>query len=286
MRNFDMGEAWLIMIAMLKEHGVAVTLVMLATTVPFFALFYWLFSDFYLAAFENMNGDSQAMAGLMEGQSSLLGIVNIISWIASWTGCFIAWRLVLARGQDTTGGIIAYGFGAALMTTLAVITIYILFFIAMLFVGMVVALLAIGFASGGGVATAGTGPGLGPIFVLIYTGLLALMLFLLARFGTTGPLMAAKRSYNSFQALIDSWKLTKGNSLMLMLYLFIIGIAVALFMFALLVLAYFLTKISVALTLIVAVILYFSLIPLYLLVPAGIYRALADDSPAEAAASN
>jgi len=75
----------------------------------------------------------------------------------------------------------------------------------------------------------GMGSGAGSVlFVLllfILYGLLAL--FLVARLGLCGPIMAAHKSYNPFFGFAESWKMTRGSTGMLMLYIFIVNLVLA-----------------------------------------------------------
>ena len=131
-----------------------------------------------------------------------------------------------------------------------------------------------GIAILGAASADSSGVGFGLAALLFYVGLLILMLFLFARLGTTGPIMAAKRSFNPFTAIIESWKMTQNNSLMLMLYIFLftIGFFVAYFILAFV--AGLLALASTALAILVGVAAFLPLTMIYALLPAGIYQTL------------
>lgn len=277
MRKFDMGEAWAINLAMLKEHGIAVGLVLIVSYVVMGAIFLLLFADLSATMFNPTQADPEAMASMIAGQTGRLGFLGLILFLISLAGYFISWRIVLARGQDTIGGAIGYGLLATFPALFAFIVLYVAFIVLFLIVGLVVAGIFGVTLMGADSTSAGAGMFVGVI--LFYFGLLGLMLFLFARLGTTGAIMAASRSYNPFRALIDSWRLTRNNSLILMLYLFLISVAFFVIYFILALVAGLFSSISVALGIIIGLVVMVPLMIFYVLVPASIYGALIETDP-------
>jgi hypothetical protein len=275
-----MGEAWSINLAMFKDHGLAVGAVLLVSYVVIAALFFLLFADMSAMMFDSAQADPEAISAMMAGRTGLFGFIGLITFLLSIAAYLIAWRIVLSRGQDTIGGAIGYGLLAAFPALFAIIILYVAFIILFLIFGMIMA--AVFGVALMGADSPGVGAGIGLAMVLFYIGLLVFVLFLFARLGTTGTFMAAERSYNPFRAMIESWKLTKNNSLMLMLYLFLISIAFFVIYFILTLVAGLLSNLSIALGVIVGAAVVLPLMVFYILVPASIYGTLIDNDPAVA----
>jgi hypothetical protein len=272
-----MGEAWAINMSMLKEHGIAVGLVLIVTYALVGALFFLLFADVPDMMFNPAQADPEAMATMVAGRAGLLILVGLITTLISIAGYFISWRIALAGGQDTIGGAIGYGLLAAFPALFAFIVLYIAFIILF----FIVSLVAMGIfgVTVMGADSAGEGAGVLVGIILFYVGLLGLIAFLFARLGTTGVIMTVERSYNPFRALVDSWRLTRHNSLKLMVYLFLISIAFLVIYFIMVLVAGLFSSLSIALGIIIAVSIMLPLTVFYVLVPAGIYGALVETDP-------
>jgi len=274
MRKFDMGQAWAINVAMLKDHGIVVGVVLLASYALMGLLFYLLFADMSALMFDPMQADPAAMSAMMAGRVGQLVFIGLITSVISIAGYFIVWRIALSRGQESIGGAIGYGLLAAVPAVFAIVVLYIAFVIALLIVGMILGLIFGVAMMGTDSPGVGTGVGIGIGMILFYIGLLFFVLFLGARLGTTGPIMAAERSFNPFRALLESWKLTRNNSLMLMLYLFLISVAFFVIYVVLALVIGLFSNLSIILGIIVGIIVMVPLMVFYVLVPASIYGAL------------
>lgn len=273
MQNFDMAKAWTINMNMVKEHGIIVGLVLFASYAIMGLLFFSLFGGMYASMLNPTQADTEAMAMLMSGQMGLFSVVSLGIFILSIAGYFISWRIVLSGDTESIGGAIAYGIVATFPALLALVVLYIAFLIVF---GIIFAVF--GFALFGAIGTdsAGAGAGAVGIMILFYIGLLGVMLFLFARLGTTGPIMAASRSYNPFGAMVESWKITRNSSILLMLYLFLITVAFFVAYTLLALVAGLLSSLSVIVAIVLGLVVIIPMMIFYLLVPAAIYSSLVD----------
>ncbi|SIN84708.1 hypothetical protein SAMN02745824_2018 [Parasphingorhabdus marina DSM 22363] len=273
MQKFDMAKAWTININMVKDHGIVVGLILFATYLIMALLFFSLFGGVSTSLFNPTEADPEAMAAMMAGRFGFLGLVSLGVFLLSIAGYFISWRVVLSGKDETIGGAFVYGLVASMPAFIAIIVLYIAFTIVF---GIVFAIFGVALFGAVGADSNSAGAGAVGLMVLLYIGLLGTMLFLFARLGTTGPIMAANRSYNPFGAMMESWKITKNNSLMLMLYLFLISVAFFVVYMIIALVAGLLINLSVAIGIILGVVAIVPLMIFYLLVPAAIYSSLLD----------
>jgi len=275
MQKFNMMAAWNSTLHLFKENWVKIGIVQLIAFSVSIGSFFLLFGSMSGALMDPTQADPGLLAAEMAGKMGIFILVMLLVMIFSLTGYFISWRIALAQPEESLGGAIAYGFIATFPAIFAAIVAYIGFTIVMTILIVIVALpfgLAIGDTLNFDSPAASAGAILGVIF--FYIGLLASMLFLFARLGTTGAIMAANRSYNPFSAMIESWRMTKGNSLMLMLYLFIISIVFFVVYILLALVGGLFAAISMVLGGIVGGVFFVALLIIYALIPAGIYDSL------------
>lgn len=234
--------------AVLRPNWVLYAAVTLVTLIFTSGLTYFLTPEAFGAALNPLNANRNI--GWMAGQSAVESIVSTITSIVGLIPSLFIWRHALARGADTSNSLV-YAAVAAIP--------YLIGFILLMIP------LAIG------------------LLLLIVPGL-----YLYARVGLFGTVMAADESYNMFNAIGKSWEITRDNGFRIVLYY--IFLAVIYFLVAMLAVAvvgfgFFgsgasLSDLGVG-TLIFAVVIG---LPLYVLIsliasviPVGIYRTLVQD---------
>ncbi|MEO1046209.1 MAG: hypothetical protein AAFX04_12280 [Pseudomonadota bacterium] len=234
MQSFSPSEAWAETVRLTKEHWLALAGLMLLL----FAILGIIGSVFFAGAFATLfdlsaMSDPARFEEMMAASSGAVVLGNILFnavFVAITMACF---RYAATDGAAGFGDALKFGVVSAVPVLLAMLVIgivlVILFFIAALILGV------IGFA--GIMASDGGGGGgalaLGVLTIfLIYPAFIGLGLFMLARFGMAGPLMAAAGSYNPFSAIGAAWSLSRGHTWRLMAYYFVgyLGILVLMFL--------------------------------------------------------
>jgi hypothetical protein len=228
MGNFTIGEAWSQAMAFLTEN-LQMLVVVVGGGVLIAAILQYLVVGgdqmAQLAALQAAftSGDfsqlAQANAAAGAGVGALAGLIGIAVSIIQSGAEFAGARLGLSRGQDDVGSAIGYGLVAALLTLL-------LFAAAIIGVSLIIALPIVVLGMSAGFAGSG-GPGGGMIaaFALLALALFVVMIWILVRLSVMQPAMAAVRSTNPIYGVTESWRLTRGNALMIFIYLFLLGIA-------------------------------------------------------------
>lgn len=224
MNSFSIGDAWSHAVAFLRENlqMLAVLIgggVLLSVAVQFLA-------TGQVDGFSQLNAlrdaiSSGDMSKLAEAQAAsqagfLGSLIGIVGSIAQSATQFAALRMGLARGEDQLGSALSYGIGASI--------IMMLFFI-LVGLGLVIAIaLPIGLIFGVGAAAGGTAGGMGIIGGILALAFVGLILWLVARFSVFQPAMAARRSINPIEGMKESWRLTNGHALMILVYFLLLTI--------------------------------------------------------------
>ena len=253
----------------------------------------------------------------MDGLTML--VVMFVTYVLQMGSFFASWRLGLGEGESLAGAM-GYGLVTGLMVIVgfalvgllgllvvqaAAIAGVILLLIAMLplfamfytalagavAVGMLLFtlfMLALGSAASSEFSLAG-GAGLAIPILFAATGLL---LWLAARFSCVTPVMADRRTLNLLEGIAESWRLTSSGQWRIMVYLGLLGVVLLVG----LVIVSGIVGVGMASTMqvesgvpqmglgiaIAGLIIGIPFAYLAVLVPAGIYRALADEtSPAQ-----
>lgn len=269
MNKFDMSAAASRCFAMFKQHGLKIILAQILIFAAITGFFLIVLVDVVSLFSVTMLKEPEMLIDELGGTIGNVVIAIIVAFVLMIAGYFIGWRIALSRGQDSFFGATTYGIIAAFPALFALIAIYIALFVTVLLVGLI-------FGKIGGadliLASAETGGGI--TMVIFSIGIFGLAIFLSARLGIAGPIMAAKRSYNPFNALAESWRMTKNNSLMIMLFLVVVFIGVSLVQFGLGLIVGVTTSASPAVGLgVFAVVPLISLLAA-ILVPAAIYDSL------------
>lgn len=226
MNNFSIGEAWSQAMAFLTEN-----LQMLAVIVGGGALIaaviqYLVVGGDQMAQFAAMqsalsSGDFSQLAAANAGAAGFgagAGLVAIIASVVQSGAEFAGTRIGLTRGQEDIGSAISYGLVAALLTLL-------LFFGIGIVAVLVIAIPAVLLGVGAGLAGAAPGGGTVAVILLFSLALFVVIIWVAVRLSVMQPAMAAARSTNPIYGITESWRLTRGNGLMIFLYLLLLGIA-------------------------------------------------------------
>ncbi len=273
MEKFAIARAWRDTVQLTRQRGLAVlgvfVLVGVIAAVIGFAVLASLFGSFAQFA----AGASSQTASALASNIGLFGLAYAVFGLLYIGAYMAAWRVALSPPGTGFGDGLIYGIKACVPVLLAGL----LFSVAAAAVFLIL-MLPFGFATTG--LFAGFNNGAGPPasmflaafgFVILF---LVLFLFVYARLGIAGPLMAARRMINPFRGLAESWRLTRGHSLRLMGYIFLFNLA----FFA----AYLMIGTIVGLMGVISpTLVYIVMIPVYLLafvvqitMPAGIYTTL------------
>lgn len=217
----------------------------------------------------------------------LYGLIAAAGVVAIFMGLVVVGGLIIS-GALSGGSPIATI--VLLLLLLVPLTVLFAALMALMCVAMtLLLLLVIAFGSMAGttdpaLAMAGGNPAL-----LIVLALLLLLLWLTARLSCTGAAMADRGGFNLFGAMARSWRLTGDGQWRIMAYLALLGVllCVVVFIFALVVGASMMSGLRAgglpALGTGGMIVTFLVSIPfayLVVLVPAGIYRELYEDSPA------
>ncbi|HST35858.1 MAG TPA: hypothetical protein VLK25_04420 [Allosphingosinicella sp.] len=229
------------------------------------------------------------------GAAIVYGLIAAVVLI----GIFVAFGVVVALAFGTQlGGGTPPGAGAVVLLLLLLIPLLILFaalytaVMALVCVGMILVLL-LGMAFGG--MSAAPNPALamaggGAAAILIVLAITLLFFWLTARLSCTTTVMADRGGYNLFSAMAESWRLTSEDQWRILGYLALLGIilCVGFFVFALFVGASMMGGMQGGQppamgtgAMIVSLLVSIPFAYLTVLVPAGIYRELYGESPAE-----
>lgn len=184
MRRFDMGDAWVQTVAMLKgNREVLLIIAGLFFFVPSLLWSLMLGPPPQPEAGADLNRIIQVLGDYFRPATPWL----LLAVVASVIGSLAIWRLMLARGGTSVGG--ALGVAVAL------------------FLGYIGASLLAGIATFFG------------LLAFIIPGL-----YLSARLSLTGPYMAATDTKNPIEALSASWNMTQNQGWWILLFVVIIAI--------------------------------------------------------------
>lgn len=272
MRKFDMAKAWSSSFAMLRNYGLLVILSQVIVYVMMGVVGMFLFSGMTDLTTATMIDDPDALPAMMAGRFGLVFLGMLVIFALSLAGYFIAWRIVLSPDEETFADSVIYGLIASLPALFAFLAVYLVFILGFGLIGLL-----FGFGLGGFAAGSVSTDGVGALGGLLNITFLIVFLFLAARFGTTGPVMASQKSFNPFSAMVTSWKITASNSVMLMLYLFLISVAFLVIYFVLAVIAVAVGAASMIAGIVTGAIFLITLAAFFLLIPAGIFVSLAKE---------
>lgn len=226
MTNFSIGEAWSQAMAFLTENLQMLALVVGGGALLAAVIQYLVVGGDQMAQIAAMqsaisSGDFSQLATANAGAAGFgagAGLVAIIASIVQSGAEFAGTRIGLTRGQEDIGSAISYGLVAALLTLLLFIGVGI---VAVLVIAIPVGLLGVG----AGMAGAGSGGGMVAVVALLSLVLLVVFIWIMVRLSVMQPAMAAARSTNPIYGITESWRLTRGNALMIFVYLLLLGIA-------------------------------------------------------------
>lgn len=254
---------------MFKQHGLKIALAQILMLAAIFGFILFLFLDVVLLFSVTMFENPEMLVDELGSTISNIAVGIIVALALMIAGYFIGWRSALSRKQETFIGALGYGIIASFPALLALIAVYLALIVTLFAFGLI-----FGRVGGSNLLMGTDASGVSTTIILFSIGAFISTLFLLARLGTAGPIMAAKRSYNPFRALADSWRLTQNNSLMIMLFLFLAFVGFSLLQLALGYIIGLVAMASTAFGLILFITNFLALLTLYVLVPAGIYDAL------------
>ncbi len=270
MQKFDMGRAWTHCVALVRHDGWKVagfTLIVYGAVILLGMVGVFLFAgvsamDFGLETMERLAG-----AGF-----AIVFFAVVIFSILLFTSYFAAWRLTLSNGQDNFAGSLLYGLMAAVPAMLATLLVFAV-------LGLAMALMTLPFGLGAGLGSDMAGAaGIAVALSLLTIPYLVLVLFLVARLGLCGPIMAVHKSYNPFFGFRRSWKATRGNTGMLMLYVFLVNLIFGFVYLFVTLLTGGMDAFVPGLSVILSFPVNIALGVVYTLIPAGMYLALIGDT--------
>ena len=321
MREFSISRAWSEGLAFIARAPAAhaVILILIGALVPTALQFAVMGGPANLANPAMMGQDAAAL--LAFGGGALIAVM-VLGYVLQTGSYFGSWRIGLAR-EESLGGAIVYGLLAGLVVViglavlaalgialgqaiggLAFLLLAIVFLpaIAALYTVMM-ALMAVGMflaillgllfgASLGMSAMSADMMGAGIVGLVIMFLIMLLLLWLAARFSCTTSAMADAKTVNLVTGLGESWRLTAGNQGRIMLYLALVGVLLGLVFLA------YMSVLGVSMASgfagggtpeigigVIVVSLLFGIGAAYVgvMIPAGIYRSLRDDSEESAA---
>lgn len=231
MANFQLSAAFGATMAQLREGGLASLFLALISVMTCVALIVIL--SFGLFSGIDMFDAVQTGIG---GASGVVGI--LVFMIFAGIAYCAATMAIFRHAVDGYRADFVASLGYGCLASLPVIGV--MFLLYMVF-AILIAIIVLVFAAilGGGLASGSLGddfidalqsPELGVgliavIAILYFLFFIIIGLFIPARLGLAGPLMAAHRRLNPFWAMRQSWAMTRGNSFKLMGYLFLVGLA-------------------------------------------------------------
>ena len=224
MREFSIGEAWSNTVDFLRNHLQILLIVVGGGAVAGAVVQYLLLGGNQTAQLQAMmqamaSGNMQDMARINASNpaGAMAGLVGILAVLITTTTEFAGLRLILAPNEEEVGPALGYG----LMATL-------LYLLAAFAVGLVAAIIIIvpiaAFGLGAGFASGNGGTGLAIFVLLLVMVLFPLILWLAARLSVFRAAMAQARSVNPLYGVAQSWQLTRGHALMILVYLFVVGV--------------------------------------------------------------
>lgn len=224
MNNFSIGEAWSQAMAFLTENLQILAVVVGGGALLAAVIQYLVAGGDQMAQIAAMqsaisSGDFSQLATANAGAAGFgagAGLVAIIASVVQSGAEFAGTRIGLTRGQEDIGSAISYGLVAALLTLLLFIGVAI---VAALLIGLPIVLLGVGM--GGGEPSGGAAA----IILLLLLVFFVVFIWIMVRLSVMQPAMAAARSTNPIYGITESWRLTRGNALMIFVYLFLLGIA-------------------------------------------------------------
>ena len=318
MNGFSSSEAWSKGIALVtgdagRQALILIGMGLVLPTAIQFAIYGSMLGTMTPAAMGMGGADTLLAAG------SLIFVVLAVTYLLQFGSYFASWRAGLAGERESLGGAVAYGMVAALVLILFVIVVVIVIallatasptigtLIALLLmlplfaivyaglaatmaVGMVVGMLL---AAAFGAALPGTDltamAGAGAAMALVIVGLFAFaLLWVTARLGCTLCAMADARSFNIFAGMAESWRRTSHSQWRILGYLALVGLAAAVLFIAVLAavgaslgasFAAGATPEPSAGLVIGGIVGGIFMAYFIVIVPAGIYRAVAVDTP-------
>ena len=321
MREFSISRAWSEGLAFIgRAPGAhAIILILIGVVVPTVLQFAAIGGPANLANPAMMGQDAAALLAL--GGGALIAVMAL-GYVLQTGSYFGSWRIGLAR-EESLGGAIVYGLLAGLVVILglaavgavgavlaqaiggiAFLLLAIVFLpafaalytvmMAMMAVGMFLAIL-IGLLFGASLGMSAMTPdmmGAGVVGLVVVLLIMLLFLWLAARFSCTTSAMADSKSVNFVAGLGESWRLTSGNQLRIMLYLALVGVLLGLVFLA------YISVLGASMAsglagggapeigigaLVVGILFGIGAAYVGVLIPAGIYRSLRDDSEESAA---
>lgn len=226
MRNFQLSAAFGATMAQLREGGLASLFLALISVMTCVALIVIL--SFGLFSGIDMFDAVQAGIG---GAISVVAILvfAIFAGIAYCAATMSIFRHAVDGHRADFVTSLVYGWKASLPVIGVMFLLYMVFAILIMIIVFAFALL-IGGSLGSDFLNVIQSPELGVgmiavIAILYFLFFIIIGLFIPARLGLAGPIMAAHRRLNPFWAMRQSWAMTRGNSFKLMGYLFLVGLA-------------------------------------------------------------
>ena len=197
--KFDMGIAWEQGVALLRGNSSVVSVIAgVFFFLPIAALLLVLPDLSGTPAFASENPDPEAMSKAIEALFAEIWWMILIVAVAQGIGMMTLYRLLTDKNRPTVGEALKFGaiallpyIGATLLTEL----------VRLVVVGLPTMLF--------------TALGLGAVFSLVA---LVVTIYLYVKFSLVPPVVGIEREFNPVKALLQSWKLTKGNSLRLFIF--------------------------------------------------------------------
>ncbi|MEO1046207.1 MAG: hypothetical protein AAFX04_12270 [Pseudomonadota bacterium] len=207
-------------------------------------------------------------SGLFDGPESQIGILlfSLCIVVVAIAATMSIFRSTASSEDVEFPQAFLYGYLACIPVTLTVMLAYIV---------MLLPLLPVFFLVGvSGPDTDLMAAGVIGISLMLVYGVMSL--FIIARLGLAGPIMADRASVNPFSALAASWQLTRGHTLELILYYFCANLLITIVYYAAI---WVLGQLGMATSTFLSGLLALPVLGVYLilmtLVPVGIYRLLA-----------
>ncbi len=265
MYKFSIGEAWRRTMELFRAYGWQAAIIMLVSYAIIIGLI--MLIGVSVAGAATLTAYFDSLDNIAEGNYIFFLIIAFIIGGLFFIPFFSIWRLSLSQSNEKIGGALAYGLLACAPAVAVTVLIWIV-----LFAGVFAILLPFGLSGyfDGGVSSA-LAAGIGVL--ILFLGFLVLLLFLVARLCLCGPVMAVRKSYNPFAGFAESWKITRGNSLMLMVYVFLLNLV----FYIIASLGGIFSDAAPIVSGIVTLIVNLGLSILYAFLPVGIYNSMVGD---------
>ena len=197
--KFDMGVAWEEGVTLLRGNSSVITAIAgLFFFLPIAALLLLLPDLSSNPAFGGDNPDPEAMSQAIEALFAEIWWMILIVAVAQGIGMLTLYRLLTDRNRPTVGEALKFG------------AIALLPYIGALLLSELVRLVVVGLP-----AMLFTALGVGALFSLVA---LVGTIYLYVKFSLVPAVVGIERQFNPVKALLQSWKLTKGNSLRLLIF--------------------------------------------------------------------